>query len=162
MWSHGPATLCYCQSIFICLHPTAISADICFIVPRASAVISTNYIANICIHLSSSAVICTHRATINLPRSVPRHQYETNSSHPRWRDPNHRAVADLGGRRGRAPPPPGGPNSFNFMQFLGKFDKFVCWCPGELAPPPRGNRGSATAGNKKSGMFILYNKTAFQ
>ena len=32
-----------------------------------------------------------------------------------------------GGRRGRAPPP--GPNSFNFMQFLGKFDKFVCWRP---------------------------------
>ena len=22
---------------------------------------------------------------------------------------------------------PGGPNSFNFMQFLGKFDKIVCW-----------------------------------
>ena len=36
-----------------------------------------------------------------------------------------------GGRRGRAPPP-GGPNSFNFMQFLGKIDKFVCW------RPPRG------------------------
>ena len=41
--------------------------------------------------------------------------------------------------------PPGGPNSFNFMQFLGKFGKIVCWrSPGELAPPPRGNRGSAT------------------
>ena len=40
---------------------------------------------------------------------------------------------------------PGGPNSFNFMQFLGKFDKLVCWHPpGELAPPPRGNPGSAT------------------
>ena len=44
------------------------------------------------------------------------------------------------------PPSPGGPNSFNFMQFLGNFDKIVCWCPpGELAPPPRGNPGSATA-----------------
>ena len=32
----------------------------------------------------------------------------------------------------RAPPPPGGPNSFNFMQFLGKFGKIVCWRP----PPP--------------------------
>ena len=42
--------------------------------------------------------------------------------------------------------PPRGQNSFNFMQFLGKFDKFVCWRPpGELAPPPRGNPGSATA-----------------
>ena len=39
------------------------------------------------------------------------------------------------------------PNSFNFMQFLGKFGKIVCWRPpsaGELAPPPRGNPGSAT------------------
>ena len=41
--------------------------------------------------------------------------------------------------------PTGGQNSFNFMQFSGKFDKIVCWCPtGELAPPPRGNHGSAT------------------
>ena len=42
--------------------------------------------------------------------------------------------------------PPGGPNSFNFMQFLGNFGKIVCWRPpGELAPLPRGNSGSATA-----------------
>ena len=42
--------------------------------------------------------------------------------------------------------PPPGPNSFNFMQFLGKFGKIICWRPptGELAPPPRGNPGSAT------------------
>ena len=33
----------------------------------------------------------------------------------------------------------------NFMQFLGKFGKIVCWRPpGELVPPPRGNPGSAT------------------
>ena len=25
--------------------------------------------------------------------------------------------------------PPPGPNSFNFMQFWGKFGKIVCWCP---------------------------------
>ena len=25
--------------------------------------------------------------------------------------------------------PPGGPNSFNFMHFLGKFAKIVCWGP---------------------------------
>ena len=40
----------------------------------------------------------------------------------------------------------GGPNSFDFMQFLGKFGKIVC-CrppPGELAPP-WGNPGSAAA-----------------
>ena len=43
--------------------------------------------------------------------------------------------------------PPPGPNSFNFMHFWGKFGKIVCWRPppGELAPPPRGNPGSATA-----------------
>ena len=45
-------------------------------------------------------------------------------------------------------PPSGGPNSFNFMQFLGNFGKIVCWRPpGELAPPPRGNPGSATGSN---------------
>ena len=32
------------------------------------------------------------------------------------------------------------------MQFSGKYGKIVCWRPpGELAPPPRGNPGSATA-----------------
>ena len=49
-----------------------------------------------------------------------------------------------GGCKGHVPPL-GGPNSFNFMQFSGKYGKIVCWCPpGELAPPPRGNPGSAT------------------
>ena len=57
------------------------------------------------------------------------------------------AVADLHSNILDArPPPPGGPNSFNFMQFLGKLGKIVCWAPPpeELAPPPRGNPGSAT------------------
>ena len=42
-----------------------------------------------------------------------------------------------GGREGCVPPP-GGPNSFNFMQFFGKFGNFVCWCPllGEILDPP--------------------------
>ena len=43
-----------------------------------------------------------------------------------------------GGFRGaqgaHAPPPPGHPNSFDFMQFSGKCGKIVCWRP----PPPRG------------------------
>ena len=43
------------------------------------------------------------------------------------------SVADLRGARGTRPP--GGPNSFNFMQFLGKFGKIVCWHP----PPPLGS-----------------------
>ena len=51
-----------------------------------------------------------------------------------------------GGSKGGAP----GPNSFNFMQNLGKFGKIVCWgppAPGELAPPSWGNPGSATEDN---------------
>ena len=54
------------------------------------------------------------------------------------------AVADLHSKILDAPPPPRGPNSFNFMQFLGKFGKIVCWCPpeswrpllGEILDPP--------------------------
>ena len=34
--------------------------------------------------------------------------------------------------------PPGGPNSFNFMQFLGKFGKIVCWRPPEVGAPSSG------------------------
>ena len=48
------------------------------------------------------------------------------------------AVADLGGAKGGppAPPPPEHTNSFDFMQFSGKFGKIICWRPpGELAPP---------------------------
>ena len=53
------------------------------------------------------------------------------------------SVADLNSKILDARPPRG-PNSFNFMQFLGKFGKIVCWRPpGELAPPPQGNPRSA-------------------
>ena len=54
-------------------------------------------------------------------------------------------MADLRGHEGRTPP--GTPNSFNFMQLMGKIGKILCWRPfppGEMAPPPRGNPGSAT------------------
>ena len=55
----------------------------------------------------------------------------------------YEAVADL--RGGARDSRPRGPNSFNFMQFLGKYGKIVCWRPpGELAPPPQGNPGSVT------------------
>ena len=42
--------------------------------------------------------------------------------------------------------PPGGPYSFNFMQFLGKIVKIICWRPppASLVTPSRGNAGSAT------------------
>ena len=54
-------------------------------------------------------------------------------------------VCSDGSKGGARHAPSGGPNSFNFMQFLGKFGKIVCWRPpGELEPPPRGNPGSAT------------------
>ena len=57
-----------------------------------------------------------------------------------------------GGAQGMSPPP--GPNSFNFMQFSGKYIKIICWRPpGELAPPPGGNPGSAT------GLYFHLNPT---
>ena len=55
-----------------------------------------------------------------------------------WIMSPHHPVADLRGAP-KTPPPRGGPNSFNFMQFWGNFGKIVCW-----RPPPRGNPGSAT------------------
>ena len=55
-----------------------------------------------------------------------------------------RAVADLHSKILDAPPP-GGPNSFNFMQLWENLAKsYVGGPPGELAPPLRGNPGSAT------------------
>ena len=44
-------------------------------------------------------------------------------------------LADLGGREGRTPPP-GRPNSFDFMQFSGKFGVFTP--PLEGSRPPLG------------------------
>ena len=44
--------------------------------------------------------------------------------HVRHKFPIMYAVADLRGKRGTCAPR--GPNSFNFMQFLGKFGKIVC------------------------------------
>ena len=53
--------------------------------------------------------------------------------------------------------PPGDPNSFNFMQVLGKYGKIVCWCPpGELVPPPRGNPGSATGNSQLTQIIDQY------
>ena len=46
-------------------------------------------------------------------------------------------MTDLRGVRGTCATT-GGPNSFNFMQILGKFGKIVCWRPhlGEILDPP--------------------------
>ena len=55
--------------------------------------------------------------------------------------PRVQATIPLADLRGRAR----GPNSFNFIQFLGNFGKIVCWRPLEgWCPRPRGNPGSAT------------------
>ena len=68
-----------------------------------------------------------------------------------------RALADLGGREGRTPPP-GRPNSFDFMQFSGKFGVFTP--PLEGSRPPSGKswirhcRGSASRGSASRGMGL--------
>ena len=48
-----------------------------------------------------------------------------------------------GSKGGTRDAPPGGTNSLNFMQFLENLAKSYVG-PGESAPPPRGNPGSAT------------------
>ena len=60
---------------------------------------------------------------------------------------NYAAPLSGGSKGGARDAPPRDPNSFNFMQFLEKLGKIICWRPhlGELAPPPRGNPGFATA-----------------
>ena len=44
---------------------------------------------------------------------------------------NRNSTRSSGGSKGGAGDacPPGGPNSFNFMQFLGNFGKIICWRP---------------------------------
>ena len=58
----------------------------------------------------------------------------------------HGVLSDGFNGCGRDARPPGGPNSFKFMQFWGKFGKIVCWrpLPGEFVAPPQGNSGSVT------------------
>ena len=65
-------------------------------------------------------------------------------------------MTDLRGCKGCVPPR--GQNSFNFMQFLGKLGKLVCWRPLQgLAPPPRGNPGSAIVIGGTKPLFALLN-----
>ena len=64
-------------------------------------------------------------------------------------------MADL--RGGARDARPRGPNSFNFMQFLGKFGEIVCWRPpGKLGPPPRGNPGSGSDNDHRN--YFLYHQ----
>ena len=46
----------------------------------------------------------------------------------------HTSAITSGGSKGGHEGCPRGPNSFNFMQFLGKFGKIICWRP----PSPEG------------------------
>ena len=59
-------------------------------------------------------------------------------------DLSYSSVEDLTGAQGRAPP--SGPKFFQFHAVFGKMWQNRMLAPlGELAPPPRGNPGSATA-----------------
>ena len=53
-------------------------------------------------------------------------------------DTNSNILSGVSQGGARDASPPGGPNSFNFMQFLGNFGKIVCWRPllGEILDPP--------------------------
>ena len=60
-----------------------------------------------------------------------------HSVHRGWYPSMHcRCIGGSRGGREGCTPPPGHPNSFDFMQFSGKFGVFT--------PPPRENPGSAT------------------
>ena len=62
-----------------------------------------------------------------------------------WTNLNTKSVADLRGGGAGDARPPGDWIFFNFMQFLGNFNKIISGCPPwGLAPPPKGNPGSAT------------------
>ena len=60
--------------------------------------------------------------------------------------------------------PPPGPNSFNFMQFLGKFGKIKCWRPppeswrplhGEILDPPLQWEGYLCFQRLKAKLFVF-------
>ena len=46
--------------------------------------------------------------------------------------------------------PPKGPNSFNFMQFLGKFGKLYVGAPLGVGTPPQGDSGSTIGKTAKA------------
>ena len=64
------------------------------------------------------------------------------------------SLADLRGAQGTCAPP-GCPNSFDFMQFSGKFGKIICWRP---PPPPGEELVRPSQGNPGSANVFLYNE----
>ena len=80
--------------------------------------------------------------TINRHTQKDRHLGEYWGLKEREKSTDRSTGGSKGGHEGS---PPGSPNSFNFMQFWGKFGKIVCWrppwgnwCPliGEILDPP--------------------------
>ena len=83
-------------------------------------------------------------------------------------DSVNKAVYGSGGSKGDTGTPLGGPNSFNFMQFLRKFGKIVCWCHppeswrpllGEILVPPlygfAGSNKNAFPSKVERGGYLL-------
>ena len=67
----------------------------------------------------------------------------------------YRTVADLHSKILDAPPPPGGPNSFNFMQFWENLAKSYVGAPWRFGAPPRENPGSAAGYASYWNAFLL-------
>ena len=89
--------------------------------PRTARLISTVREGTLTVHavIRGSTTITSFRPATTTTGNA-QVQITVEISYPK-------AVADLRGARGTLAPPPPGPNSFNFMQFLGKFGKIVCW-----------------------------------
>ena len=83
--------------------------------------------------------------TSSLPRDLQDQRYAKPVHHSGCSEHALLDITRSGGSKRPSLPLTRGPNSFNFMQFLGKYGKIVCWHPpGRLVPPPRRNPGSAT------------------
>ena len=67
-------------------------------------------------------------------------------------------MADLRGREGRVPPWGGSKILSISCSFWGNLAKSYVGAPPELAPPPRGNPGSATANPCVRGKILLFGK----
>ena len=95
--------------------------------PSPSPLVQMNHWCTTYILLTLSSVI--GMAVFLSPPTI----LEQNATNHQWRI--------WGGMRGACPPRP--PNSFDFIQFSGKFSKIVCWRPpgswrppGEILDPP--------------------------
>ena len=58
--------------------------------------------------------------------------------------------------------PPRGPNSFNFMQFLGNFGKIICWRPRGVGAPSSGKSWIRHCNSNLNLNFCTYFKLLFE